>query len=49
MTWDELDNWMKEAVAYSKNPDSEYMKTPIMFYFMYWLVIPGLDQLHLQW
>jgi len=49
MTWEELDNWMKEVVAYSKNPDSEYMKTPLLFYFMYWLVIPGLDQLHLQW
>jgi len=47
MTWVELDNWMKEAVNYSKTPGSEYVKTPLLFHFMYWLVIPGLAQLHL--
>jgi hypothetical protein len=47
MTWEELDKWMKEAVNYSKTPGSEYMKTPLLFYFMYWLVIPGLAQLRL--
>jgi hypothetical protein len=47
MTWVELDNWMKEAVNYSKTPGSEYVKTPLLFHFIYWLVIPGLAQLHL--
>jgi len=47
MTWEELDHWMKEAVNYSKTPGSEYLKTPFMFHFIYWLVIPGLFQLRL--
>jgi hypothetical protein len=49
MTWEELDKWMKGAVDYSKNPESEYLKTPLLFQFIYWLVIPGLSQLHLLW
>lgn len=49
MSWAELDQWMKEAVEYSKSPGSEYLQSPFMFRFIYWLVIPGLYQLDLQW
>jgi len=42
----EIDQWIKDAAAYSRRPEVVQSRAPILFLWLYWTVIPGLYQLY---